>query len=56
MIDFTKFTRKELETMLETREKLLSDMSFQPNLPEVLEEIEDLKNYLGIKESKYGEA
>ena len=60
MLDLSKFTTEQLEEMLETREKLLYTMTTITNLPEIVQEIEDIKNFLGKNEElsdvKYGKA
>lgn len=59
MIDFSKFTKEDLEVMLETRKKLIASMSFVPNLPEILEEVKQIEEFLELPKQEsepYGKA
>lgn len=47
MLDLSTFTTEELEEMLETREQLVANMSFVANLPEIVQEIDDIRTFLG---------
>lgn len=61
MLDLSKFTTEQLEEMLETRKQLIASMSFVSNLPEIVQEMEDIRAFLAKdvpdpREKEYGKA
>jgi hypothetical protein len=45
-LDLSKFTKVELEQMLKDRKKELANLTLNPKLAELLEEIEELQLFL----------
>jgi hypothetical protein len=46
MLDLSKFSKTELEMMLEVRQNLLSQMQFINNIQELVNETEQIKEFL----------